>query len=125
MKKKNLDRPRQALDDKISFKDGLEIVKSIQKKQESTDWEKQFDEDFPLDTVFWEKLATRRNEIKCVIRSLLSTQKQEVAGEIIKEIEGTKINNPVVQHNSYGEGFDTGFNEAVDGIIDLLKKYGV
>lgn len=47
---------------------------------------------------------------------------EEQERELVGRIEDLKIEQPTRDHNSYGEGYDTGYNDALNEVVNSLKQ---
>ena len=78
------------------------------------EWEGRFDKEFPLDTEFWEKLATCRAELKLFISDLVKKERQK---QYQADLEGIKQANREMTSAVYA-------NERLEKKIGLwINKY--
>lgn len=58
------------------------------------------------------------------IMNYLVQKLEEGERELVERIDDLKIEHPTKDHNSYGEGYDTGYNDALNEIKNSITKEG-
>lgn len=65
-------------------------------------------------------VGAKRVELYSYLIQKLEDQERELVGRI----DDLKIEHPTRDHDSYGEGYDTGYNDALNEVISSITKEG-